>query len=93
VAEAAALALGDSRLEEAFEPLRAAAQRGSSRPLRRTLLLAIALLRREAGIEYLLDLVQNGDDQTSADAIAALAMYEQDAKIQERLGRARQSRL
>jgi hypothetical protein len=40
------------------------------------LLLAIALLRRENAIDYLLDLVQNGESQTSADAVAALAMYE-----------------
>ena len=60
---------------------------------RRTLLLAIALLRRENAIDFLLDLVQNGESQTSADAAAALAMYEKDPKLQERLERARQSRI
>jgi HEAT repeat protein len=92
VAEAAALALGDSRLESALAVLRAAFERSHGRPLRRTLLLAIALLRRENAIDYLLDLVQNGADQASADAIAALAMYEKDPNLQERLDRARQSR-
>ena len=94
VVEAAALALGDSRLESAFAVLRDAFGRTRALPLRRrTLLLAIALLRRENAIDYLLDLVQNGEVQTSADAVAALAMYEKDPNLQERLERARQSRI
>ena len=92
VAEAAALALGDSRLESAFPVLRDAYERSHGRPLRRSLLLAIALLRREIAIDYLLDLVQNGADQASADAIAALAMYEKDPNLQERLDLARKAR-
>ena len=94
VVEAAALALGYSRLEGAFAVLRDAFERTRALPLRRrTLLLAIALLRRENAIDYLLDLVQNGEVQTSADAVAALAMYEKDPNLQERLERARQSRI
>ncbi len=94
VVEAAALALGDSRLESAFAVLRDALERTRALPLRRrTLMLAIALLRRESAIDYLLDLVQNGEGQTSADAVASLAMYGQDPNLQERLDRARQSRI
>ena len=92
VAEAAALALGDARLESAFEVLRDAFERPHSRVLRRTLLLAIALLRREPAIDFLLALVGTGDGQTSTDAVAALAMYDQDPKLRERLERARASR-
>jgi hypothetical protein len=92
IAEAAALALGDSRLESAFVVLRDAFERFRAQSLRRTLMLAIALLRRENAIDYLLDLVQNGEGQTSADAMAALAMYDKDPNLQERLERARQSR-
>jgi HEAT repeat protein len=93
VVEAAALALGDSRLESAFAVLRDAFERTRALPLRRrTLMLAIALLRRENAIDYLLDLVQNGEVQTSADAVAALAMYEKDPSLQERLDRARKTR-
>ena len=91
VAEAAALALGDSRLESAFAVLRDASQSLRSHPLRRTLLLAIALLRREHAIDYLLDLVRNGASQISADAVAALAMYENDPNLQARLDHARAS--
>jgi len=93
VAEAAALALGDSRLESAFAVLRDAFERKRALPLRPTLLLAIALLRRENAIDYLLDLVQNGEGQTSADAVAALAMYDKDPNLQERLDRAHQARI
>ena len=93
VVEAAALALGDSRLESAFAVLRDALERTRALPLRRrTLMLAIALLRRESAIDYLLDLVQNGEGQTSADAVASLAMYGQDPNLQERLDRARRTR-
>jgi hypothetical protein len=93
VAEAAALALGDSRLEGAFAALRDASQHLRARPLRRTLLLAIALLRRENAIDYLLDLVRNGENQISADAADALAMYEKDPNLRERLDRAREARM
>jgi HEAT repeat protein len=93
VAEAAALALGDSRLESAFAVLRDAFERARALQVRRrTLLLAIALLRRENAIDYLLDRVQNGEGLTSADAVAALAMYEKDPSLQERLAQARQAR-
>jgi len=63
-----------------------------ARSLRRTLLLAIALLRRENAIDYLLGLVENGESQVSADAVAALAMYKDDPNLQARLNQARQSR-
>jgi HEAT repeat protein len=92
VAEAAALALGDARLEHALEVLRDAFQRPHSRALGRTLLLAIALLRRGPAIDFLLELVRTGDSQTSADAVVALAMYGQDAKLRDRLDQARASR-
>jgi HEAT repeat protein len=93
VAEAAALALGDSRLESAFAVLRGAFERTRALPLRRrTLLLAIALLRRETAIDYLLDLVRNGPEQASAGAVAALDMYKNDPSLRERLDQARQTR-
>jgi HEAT repeat protein len=92
-AEAAALALGDSRLETGFAVLREAFERTRAQSLRRILLVAIALLRRENAIDYLLDLVRHGEGLTSADAVAALAMYEKDPTLQARLDRARQDRI
>jgi HEAT repeat protein len=93
VAEAAALALGDSRVESALPVLRAAFEQGRNRALGRTLLLSIALLRRENAIDYLLDLVRHGEEQTAADALAALAMYEQGPSLQERIAQARAARV
>lgn len=92
VREAAALALGESHLDSAFAVLREAFERTRETSVRRTLLLAIALLRREDAIDYLLDLVQKGEGLTSADAVAALAMYNKDPSLQERLAQARQKR-
>jgi len=91
IAEATALALGESRLESAFAVLRDAFERSHARP-RRTLLVAMALLRRENAIDYLLDLVQNGGTGASAAAAEALAVYEKDASVHERLEKARQTR-
>jgi len=92
VAEAAALALGESRRETAFGLLREALERTAPGTLRRTLLLAIALLRREEAIDYLLELVRTGGSHTSADAEAALEMYLTDPKVQKRLAEARQDK-
>ena len=92
VTEAAALALGESRLVSAFAVLRDTFERTRATSLRRTLLLAIALLRRENAIDYLLELVRNGEGLTSADAVTALAMYDKDPNLQERLAQARQNR-
>lgn len=93
IAEAAALALGESRVEEAFPILREALDRLQTRELRRTLLLAIALLRRERGIDYLLDQVQHGEELMSADALAALAMYEKDPHVGPWIEQARSARV
>jgi len=93
IAEAAALALGDSRVEGAFDALRAALERTRPRSVRRTLLLAIALLRRENALDHLLALVRNADEETSEDAAAALATYAEDPSIRERLEQARGARL
>jgi hypothetical protein len=93
VAEAAALAVGESRLEGAFEVLHDAFERTIGRSLRRTLLLAAALLRRENAVAFLLELVESGAEQTSADASAALAIYAQDPTIRERLAEAQQTRV
>jgi len=92
IAEAAALALGESRLEEAFPILRVEFERTRSRGLRRTLMTAMALLRRENAIAYLLSQVRDAEGQTSADAVQALSMYDQNAALQERIEAARRHR-
>lgn len=78
VTEAAALALGESRQAEAFEPLRAAWRREANPTIRRTLLTAVALLRREEAVEFLSGLVEIAKEYDAADALLALALLRHD---------------
>jgi len=81
VAEAALLAIGSSRLPEAFELLKEKCRRGVSGPLRRVLLLAIAMLRSDAAIEFLLSLLAESTTQFARDVITALAIFRNNEKV------------
>ncbi len=70
---------------DAFPVLRQWWERADSAALRRTALLAIAMLRREEAIEFLLGLVAEAPGFTARDAIAALAVYRHDEALCERL--------
>ncbi len=83
VVEAAAMALGESRLEEAFPLLAERYRRGADRRLEQTLLIAISMLRREPGFEYLLSLVKDGDQGRAIQAIVALAIHRRDSAVCE----------
>jgi HEAT repeat protein len=85
VAEAAALALGASRLEEAFADLRDWTERAASRVRRRAGLVALATLRRDAALEYLFGLVEKAEPATAAQAVEALGMYKGEQVIEDRL--------
>ncbi|WP_421657953.1 HEAT repeat domain-containing protein [Leptothermofonsia sp. ETS-13] len=78
IQEIAALALGESRLREAFEILQRWWERTNQAELRRAGLLAIALLRYEDALEFLLALIAEGRSRDAKDAIAALSIYQQD---------------
>ena len=75
VAEGAALALGESHREAAFEIL----QKHAASRIRPTVLLAIALLRQDAAIEYLLRLLPDKA------AVSALEIYKDDPAISEKV--------
>jgi HEAT repeat protein len=75
--EAAALALGESRLPDAFLALRKAHQQNFAAD-RRILLLAIAMTRQPGAVEYLLSVANE-------DAIEALAMYRSDSTVREKV--------
>jgi len=92
VAEAAALALGESRREAAFTVLRDWFVRGLPAGLRRTALLAIAMLRRDEGIDFLLGVVKEGATGPARDAVAALGIYRDNPSVGERLREAAQGR-
>jgi hypothetical protein len=87
-AEMAALALGESRQPEAFEVLRQWWQRTRVAELRLTGLLAIAMLRQDGALEFLLDLVAKGDKSDREGAIGALKMYQSDAILWQRVQQA-----
>lgn len=81
VAEAALLALGSSRLPGALKLLAEKWQRTAAGPLRKTLLVAIAMIRSDAAIEFLLSLLLDCGTQTAKDLIIALAMFRDNEKV------------
>jgi HEAT repeat protein len=84
VAEAAAMALGESRLAAAFEPLAELTTKGPAE-VRAIGFLALALLRTDRAWAHLLDVVATGSFVDARDAAAALATFRHDAKLVERL--------
>ena len=85
VAERAALALGESRLAAA-RPLLQQAWEETARPtLRRTLLLAMAMLRQDEAVEFLLKRVDQDPEKAAADALAGLALYARDETVRNRV--------
>jgi HEAT repeat protein len=87
VAEAAALALGESRLREALPILKDALDGARGERERRSLLTAISLLRSDEAIELLVSLVEKRPEAEAAAALEALALHRHDPKIAERTRR------
>lgn len=85
--EAAVLALGKSRLPEALEPLQRCWERAASAALREPILLAVAMIRAPAALDYLLDHVAGDDEPTACAALTALKIHRHDAKLVERIAR------
>jgi HEAT repeat protein len=85
IAEGAALALGESRLSEAFEFLRTAWGSMFDPDRRNAVLLAIAMLRSEQALDFLLALVADAPLAVANEAIAALRIYERDEKVWRRV--------
>lgn len=88
MAESAALALGESRQEAAFAVLREAWEDTFDRERRRTLLLALATLRSEPALDYVLDIVRNEARVHADAALEALRMYQRDETIWRRVEKA-----
>lgn len=81
VADAAALALGTSRLAGALPLLTAWWERVFDAERRRSALLAIALLKSEAALAYLVGHVAESAAPHARAAIEALAIYRHDARL------------
>lgn len=92
VAEAAALALGASRLKDALAPLTAWWDRTFDAGLRRSALLAIAMLKHDEAIQYLLTHAAESAPPHARDAIRALAVYRHDARLRAQLESALEAR-
>jgi hypothetical protein len=84
-AELAIWALGESRLEAAFEPLHEKWDRTIERETRKILLAAMAALRQEQSIAFLRSLLEAANVTTASDALAALAIYKGNENITESL--------
>jgi hypothetical protein len=85
ISEQAALALGESRSQAAFSVLRDAWEGGGTAEKRRTLLVAIAMLRIDEALEFLLSRLAEESGPVAADALAGLAFYARDEAILARV--------
>lgn len=88
LAEAAALALGESRLAGAFDALRDWSQDVAGTASERAAFLALASLRREEALEHLLRVVREASPRSAKEAVEALGLYRGDASLQARVAAA-----
>jgi hypothetical protein len=85
VAEAALLALGSSRRPEALDLLKARWERTAGSQLRKTVLVAIAMIRSDAAIEFLLELLAECPPAVVKDVVAALAIFRDNERVRSRV--------
>ncbi|MEO0408235.1 MAG: HEAT repeat domain-containing protein [Cyanobacteria bacterium P01_A01_bin.135] len=92
VAEVAALALGESRLAAALPLLKGSWHQATDPEFRRLALMAIAMLRQDEAIAFLLGLIEGGSEADASSAMEALRPYRQDQALWERVEQAAHSR-
>jgi HEAT repeat protein len=85
IAEAAALALAESRRADAFERLKAHWPKVRPGSLQNVLLLAIAITRLPAALEFLLEVLAGKDAAAAQAALTALAIHRHNPAAQERI--------
>jgi len=85
VCEAAAVALGESQLEGAFEYLKNSLDMVLDSGIRRAELLAIAMLRHEESLEFLFSLLAEESQSIAQDVLFALEMYRDDWTVWNRV--------
>jgi len=86
--QAAMLALGESRREEAVELLIERWAHEIDPDARQTLLLALVTSRRGPALEFLLAMVAGDDQRAAAEALEALSILRHDPKLRERIAEA-----
>lgn len=84
-AEAAAIALGESRLPAALPILTGALEMAGSGKLHDSVLLGIALLRLDTAKDLLLSLIEKGPERRAVAALSALALHRHDEGLTERV--------
>jgi hypothetical protein len=85
IAEAAAFALAESHTRAAFPLLRKTWDETAQAERKRALLHAIALLRLDEAVEFLLARVAEDREAAAGDALAALALYGRDESVRKRV--------
>jgi hypothetical protein len=90
--EAAILALGRSRLAEAFEVLAAFWNRQPPAALRETVLLAMVMLRLPTATDFLIDILATGAEPAALAALSALKIHSHYAKLRQRIAAAIEQR-
>jgi HEAT repeat protein len=83
--ESAVLALGKSRLPEAFDALKACWRRAVFPGLKEQILLAIAMLRFPGAIDFLVELVSADSESDAIAALFALKIHNYDARLRLRI--------
>ena len=81
IAECAALAIGGSRIPQAFDTLKQCWEGDLSPVLHRMLLLPIALLRTDDAFDFLLEIVSTADIRTATQALSTLNLYADDESV------------
>ena len=92
VCEMAILALGESRLEAAFPIVQTYWEQSHDPSLRSIGLMAIAMLRHDPAIDFLLTLISSGRSEDASNALSALKMYRQEQVLWERVRQAVEQR-
>ena len=92
LAEAAALALGVSKLPAALPLLTGGWEAADDPAFRRTALIAIATLGDDAAFDFLLSLLQDGAVHDAADALSALALFRDDERRRRKVERVARKR-
>jgi hypothetical protein len=88
ISEAAILALGGSRLPKAIDVLKDKLERTVQRPLRKTLLLALATSRDEGAINFLISLIESARADAASDVISALALHKNSERVRHEVNAA-----
>jgi hypothetical protein len=81
IAEAAILALGESRLPAAYEVLQEKWERTVVAPMRKVLLAAMAASRLDESVAFLISLLENANARTAGDAMEALSIYRHNDRV------------